>query len=158
MTNHSQGSASRLQLMQIIAMALPGGAFAFGAVAAFLVSSGFERSGTSPVISLIGLGGALISFVLHLAVPRKVAPVAPASSPTLDDLYGVYLTRLIIGLGLLEGAVFLNLIAYLLEQNWWSLAVAGGLLFWMLAMFPTRTRVEQWIESQLMFTDARRES
>jgi hypothetical protein len=38
----------------------------------------------------------------------------------------------------------------MIEHNWWSLAIAGGVVAIMAVQFPTRTRVEQWIETQRM--------
>jgi hypothetical protein len=152
MPEQFQAAPSRLRVMQIIAGALCAGALTFGLVAVIVVANGFERSETNPIVSLVGLGGAAFNWVLHFVIPPKVARVSPNDSqPNLETLYGVYLTRMIIGLALLEGAIFFNVVAYIIEQNWWSLAVASGLLFWMLIKFPTHTRVEHWIETQLAF-------
>ena len=103
----------------------------------------------SPLISLIGGGFAVVAFVLHLVVPALVAKQQIRTSGE-DGLHGVFQSKTIVGLALLEGAAFLNIVALIVEHNWWSLAIAGGLVFWMLAMFPTRTRVTQWIETQQM--------
>lgn len=50
-------------------------------------------------------------------------------------------------LALLEGAAFINLVAVMAEHRW-SLAIAGGLVFWMLARFPTRWMIENWLQPQ----------
>jgi hypothetical protein len=60
---------------------------------------------------------------------------------------------MIVGLALLEGMAFFNIIACIIEHNWWSLAIAGCLALWMLMVFPSRNRVEQWIETQRMNSD-----
>jgi hypothetical protein len=67
-----------------------------------------------------------------------------------SDWWSVYRGRQIVGRAMLEGAGFFNTIAFIVDQNWWSLAIVGLLVFWMLMTFPTRTRVEQWIETQRM--------
>ena len=69
-----------------------------------------------------------------------------------DDmaLYGVYRTKLILGLAMLEGMAFFNIVACIMEHNWWSLALAGCLIVWMLMAFPSQGRVERWIETQRM--------
>jgi hypothetical protein len=54
-------------------------------------------------------------------------------------------------LGLLEGSAFLNVIADILQRNWWSLGIAGGLVLWMLRRFPTRRHLDRWLD------DARRQ-
>jgi hypothetical protein len=55
---------------------------------------------------------------------------------------------MIIKLALLESAAFFNVIATVVEHNWWSLGLAGLLVGWMLTNFPTRSRVERWIAEQ----------
>jgi hypothetical protein len=108
---------------------------------------------TGTTLSLIAAVFAMAMLAAHVVVPSLVA--RPAKPQRAEDdgagLCGIYQTRMIIGLALLEGAAFFNLVACLVEHNWWSLVIAGCLVVWMLALFPTRTRVEQWIENQRAF-------
>ena len=53
----------------------------------------------------------------------------PRSDEAFLAFAPVYQTELIIKLALLEGAAFMNGVAYLVEVQWWSLAVMGTLLF-----------------------------
>ncbi len=78
----------------------------------------------------------------------QAVPKAGVAEPTPQAAFGLYQTRLIVGLGLLEGAAFFNLIAYLLEGHWWSYLVVAALLTWMLASFPTRDRLRRWIDDR----------
>jgi hypothetical protein len=137
--------------MQIIAAALPGGVLMFGLIVVVLGAATQPPAGTT--LSLIAAVFAMAMLAAHVVVPTLVGrPTEPRR--TEDDgaaLCGVYQIRMIIGLALLEGAAFFNLVACLVEHNWWSLAIAGCLVVWMLALFPTRTRVEQWIENQRAF-------
>lgn len=61
---------------------------------------------------------------------------------------GVYQTRLITKLALLEGAAFINIVALQAEQSWWSLGTAGFVVILMIAGFPTRSKIEFWTQSQ----------
>lgn len=137
-----------IKMMQIIAASLVVGVVAFALIAVFVVGA-LDEPPESMLISAIAAGFAAVVFVLHLVIPPLVIS-QQARAARGEQLYGVYLTKMILGLALLEGAAFFNIVAALIEHNWWSLAIAGGLAFWMLALFPTRTRVDHWIETQQM--------
>lgn len=134
--------------MQIVAAALVMGVVIFAGVA--VATGALNEESDEMFLSLFGVGFALLMYVMHLIVPGIVARSAAAQlSENADDLAwcGVLQTKSIIGLAMLEGAAFLNIVACMVEHNWWSLAVAGTLAVLMLIQFPTRTRVEQWIET-----------
>ena len=138
---------------QIITGAMVSGVVTFGAIVVFALGALTEP----PSGFIIGGAGAVfagVAFVLHLVIPSLIA-AQQSRDADKERLYGVYLQKTIIGLAVLEGAAFFNLIACIIEHNWWSLAVAGGLVFWMLAMFPTRTRIEHWAETQQMTLGSR---
>jgi hypothetical protein len=75
------------------------------------------------------------------AIPHNNEPTVPAS-------LRLFQTRMIVGLALLEGAAFFNLVAFMTEGHWWTLIVVAVLLVWMLASFPTHGRLKQWIEDR----------
>lgn len=68
--------------------------------------------------------------------------------PQWNDLFGVYQTTLIIKAALLEGAIFLLLVAHMVERSGWTLALGGAFLLILLMHMPTRLRVDHWIEEQ----------
>jgi len=140
-----------IRTMQIIAGALVSGVVFLGLVAVFAVGA-LNEPPSGQLISVMAAAMALFAFGTHLVVPRIVARQAVANVDPNDvtALCGVYQTQLIIGLAILEGMAFFNVITCIIEHNWWSLAVAGALVLWMLLAFPTRTRVAQWIETQRM--------
>jgi hypothetical protein len=78
----------------------------------------------------------------------KPPPDAPTGSSDVGLLAGVYQTRLIIAAAIIEGAAFMNLVAYLLEGHVWTLA-AAVVLFILLMQFPTTGRVENWVSDEL---------
>lgn len=141
----------RLLVMKVITVGLLGGVVAFAVTAAIIVwGFGREPFQEGQLISLIAAGFAVMMFVAHLVIPGVIAQSSRASAdaPNREALYGVYQIKLIVALALLEGAAFFNLVALIIEHHWWSLAIAGGLLLCMLSLYPTRTRVEHWVESQ----------
>lgn len=121
-----------------------------------------------PVMALIAAGFAVLATVARaIVVPlviatqrRKIARAmqlpatehegaADANEVIEKQLYMVWqINKLILEAAILEGAAFFNLVAYIEERQWWSLAVAGSLLASMAASFPTRRRGEDWIRIQ----------
>lgn len=73
-----------------------------------------------------------------LTLPEQVA--------RRDLLYLAFFRSTLVAAALAEGAVLLNLVAWLLAREWWSLAAAGVALSAMLTVLPTRGRVERWID------------
>jgi hypothetical protein len=61
----------------------------------------------------------------------------------------IFMSRLIVGLGLLEGAAMLNLVAYMTESQVLSLVAVGILLLVMIASVPTKSKLEAWIRNQM---------
>lgn len=140
-----------VRVTQIITGALVMGVVLMAGIV--LVGLGALRGAPDGVlISGLGAAFALVSFVVHLFLPSMVARQQAATADG-SQLYAVYQQKTILGLAILEGAAFFNLVALMIEHNWWSLAIAGGLVFWMLAMWPTRTRVDQWVETQQMLNN-----
>lgn len=132
-------------ICKIIASALIGGVLAFAAVA-IVIRRGQPAEGT--LISFIGAGGAAAMVVARQVVLGLMSTASAKAGTSHAGAIGLYVTRLIIGYAVLEGAAFFNLIAYLLEGNWWSLAIAAALVALMLAAYPTRARIRQWVEDR----------
>jgi len=133
--------------MQIIAAALPLGVIVFALVAVVGIGA-LAQPPSGNIVSLVGVTFAAGAFVAHLVLPNLIAPRAATAQQHLPDElkpYGVYQLRMILKLALLEGAAFLNVVAAMIEHNWWSLGIAGLLVGWMLTTFPTQGRVERWI-------------
>jgi hypothetical protein len=137
-----------VRVAQIITGALVMGVVLFAVVALLFVGA-LDDSADGVILSGMGAAFAVVAFVMHLVIPAQIARQQTRTTEE-SQLYGVYVTKTIIGLALLEGAAFFNLVALIVEHNWWSLAIVGGLVFWMLAMWPTRTRVDHWVETQQM--------
>lgn len=141
---------ARVLTLRIITLALVSGVMMFGLLAVFMLDClNPEIAAASTMLSNIGGLFAILAFVLHLLVPNLVARQMLANKPVnLNSLLEAYQTKTIVALAILEGAAFLNIVACVQEHQWWSLAVAGGLVFWMLARFPNRGMIERWIEPQ----------
>lgn len=137
-----------LTVCKIIAGALVFGVVAFAAVVIAL------RLGESPanaaLVSYIAAGFAAVAVVARQVILGVLGGRTGTSQHGggTAGVLALYQTRMIVGLALLEGAAFFNLVAYMLEGHWWTLAVVAALLAWMLAAFPTRTRLRRWVEDR----------
>ena len=142
--------------------AAAGGPGAQGAVAA---------ESPLPIITYVAIAFGAASLPMSFVVPGLVtkqqrrafasagttASTSPAPPPgkrsdaakaPLSGLPAAFLTELVIGAAMNEGAAFLALVAYLIEKNPIALALAGVLIAGVIARFPTAGRVERWIEQQ----------
>lgn len=150
----------QLRVMQIIAFALMMGAMSFFGVVLVVTQGdvfGMQQPG---LITIIAAGFAFIMIVNHFVIPPIIANAQLkrlAGGGTSDaekeqrvaSLASVYQVHLIVGLALLEGAAFFNLIALMIGKSAASIAVVVVLLSLMLLKFPTRTKVTWWIQEKL---------
>ena len=132
-----------LRTMQIIATALVLGPAVFAAV----VLATFQgASDALEFLGKIGLGFAAVTIVMSVIVPGMIGKLKETSST--QQFLGVYQTRLITRLALLEGAAFINIFALQMEQSWWSLGTAGFVVILLIAGFPTQSKIEFWMQAQ----------
>lgn len=160
-----QQLAATVRTAQIIVGALVMGVITFGVVVVSGIAGGPGGQGNLLTLLAVGLGAA--DLVLCLLVPnllvaaqrRKLAAGnggSPAGADPATDagqLALLYQTKLIIGAAMLEGGCFLGLVAYMLERQLPSLAMAGVLLLALIAHLPTFGRVQAWIDDQLRRLD-----
>jgi len=151
----------RLLTMQIIAAALMIGVISFLGVVLFLVyaqqGGQGQMAGDLPIVSLVAIAMFVINTPLALFLPNQIAKSALKQMSTsggkeadIADLLNVRQTTMIIGLALLEGTAFCACIGFLLDADTGSLVVVGLCLLLMLALFPTRNRVRNWLDKQMM--------
>lgn len=149
----NENLALRVRTMQIIAAGLVIGVVFFAIIVVAI--GGLNQPPVGNTLAMMGAGIAGLMFVAHLVVPGIVAKSAAGQSQGKIDTEqwaGIYQMKLIIGMAMLEGAAFINLVACMTEHNWWSMAVVGGLVLFMLIQFPNRSRVEQWMETQQLIS------
>jgi len=163
--------AAMLMTMRIIVGSMLAGTLTFAAVAVFVGMSAQRekiqdaaapaagpRAGGQdplPVVSLIMALLAAAAIPASFAVPGAAAQQAlrtmnRQSSIGLDDaaFWRAYQTQLIVACGLLEGPAFANLIAFMVEQQWWSLGIAGFCAALIALRLPSAEGVEEWVRMQ----------
>jgi hypothetical protein len=144
----------RVRTMQVIAGALITGVLLFAAITVIL--GAWNQPEQEGVIKYVGIGLILAETIPFVIVPQIITPDRLAQTfenqsrrlNPVDLLLQTYQTRMIVRFALVEGAAFLNLIAFMTEHAKWSLAIAGGLVLVMLVIFPTRTKVAHWLEAE----------
>ena len=99
----------------------------------------------------------LVQFFVRIPVPTNRLKELAASEnfdPRSDEVFAAlapqYQVELIIKLAILEMPAFYNGIVYMQEKIWWNLAAMGLSAVLMLAMFPTHSRLESWIERKTL--------
>lgn len=162
----SDGSESRVLVfkkrmitLQIIHLALLLGVAVFGVVVLVLPAS--DRAPGNLMFSYVAVasaaGSLVMSGVVSAMMARGLVQQKLSATPVgkkrrlgefLVPLCEVYTTRNIVRMAILEGAAFFCLVAYQIEHQWWTVAVAAVLWLWMLVSFPTLGRVEQWCREQ----------
>ena len=137
------------RISQIIAGALIMGVLTFACVA-FFVAKG--EPAQSPMLALVGAGMAAMAVVVRFIVPTIIVNGAKARLKEVADadlmiqLAGIYQTKMIVGMAVLEGAAFFNLVAYISEKQFWSYGVVAFLVGVMAISFPSQGQFESWAE------------
>ena len=143
------GPESVGRISQIIAGALIMGVVIFACVAFFIAKG---EPAKSPVIALMGAGMAVMMIVVRFIMPTVIVNGAKArlkeaaDADRMTQLAGLYQTKMIVGMAVLEGAAFFNLIAYITERQLWSYGVVAFLLGVMAISFPSQGQFESWAE------------
>lgn len=158
-----------LRAMRIIVFALCMGVMSFGAVVVFLRMDG-EKQPVEVMMAWVGLMFGATVLVARQVVRTAMASGArkaiiqgrpevmtiPGPKTEADRLLRVYQARLIVSGALPEGAAFFNLICYMIEGQWWSLAFAGACLAMVASSFPSKDGIETWIRQQQELIDLER--
>jgi hypothetical protein len=168
----------RLRVIQIIVGALIAGVLVF---TGFVLVRGPDNqapipNGQAPILSYAAFGVFAAALLIWAIVPnglagREVAKIATGTwtAPTgqtispdafgtdLAKLFAVLQTKTIIAGALLEGPAFMADGAYMIERQLPTLGVVACAVLLMLITFPTRKRVQQWLEKQQKYIDESRQ-
>ncbi len=152
---------------QVIVCALAMGLLTFSGFAIF---KRMDQQPEDGIFLIIGVVFAAMAIVMRFVVPplivsaqrKQIAGMLPdvsrepfaedqqqADSEAFRQLYGLFQLKTIIAAAILEGAGFMNLIAYMNEGQMTSLIVAFVVMALVLMLFPTRSGVENWIEGEI---------
>ena len=146
--------------MQIIAASLIAGVLIFLGVVVGKNDGEVLGIQSPTFLTILAAGFGFIGIANHFIIPRirlaaQLKQVVSNGIAKLDAtvksdrILGVYLIQLILGLAMLEGAAFVNLIALMIERHIVSLGVTLLLLGFMVFRFPTRRKVLWWVQDKL---------
>ena len=137
----------QLLILRIITFALMFGVAVFTGVVIWQGALSLPPQGS--VLTSAGIVGAAIALGAQFFIP--VLFQTPRQADAGDEQFlQLFLTRHIVSIAIPEGAAFLNATALQTEHNWWSLLIVGVLLLAILIRWPTRTRLEQFLETARM--------
>lgn len=166
---HDSSTASpenTLRAMQLLTVVLTAGPITFGVAAVFLALG--QEPQIEPYWAYAGLVGMAAGIFAWLIVPGTVARAGRQRLRNLEGtpqeveqqrrsaLYQLYLTRQLVGLGLLEAAALMTITFFMLSVQLWLLALSSLPIALMAASFPWRERVELWVQEQSYLLDMNR--
>lgn len=167
MSELDENLQARLRIMQMIAGAMIAGVAIFLGIVLFMVhvqkkDEGLARPGGLPVISWVAVALLAVNAPLAFFLPssriqsalRRLAasagrpgqPSPPQKAADVSALLTIKQTSMITALAMLEGVAFLGCIAYLLEAQPFALGVVVLALLLMLSIFPTGSRLGDWLQ------------
>jgi len=167
--------------MQIIAAMLIGGLFAGTTAVVLIDRSQFlqasePESQALPTASLVAVAAFPVVLVISIVLPKlaTTAGLKQVANGTWNKSYGhdalstdtqtgkllaIRQTAGILSSAVLEFVGFFGCVGYLIEGQWWALAVPVSAAAMMFVQFPTASRVRDWLETQqLRLQEIRRQS
>ncbi|QDT29734.1 hypothetical protein [Gimesia panareensis] len=135
-------------------------------VVVFAVIAGVKGQDQQPqedmLLTMVGMGMAAFMFVVSLIVPNIVAnqqfraalqrgryETDEEKQQAMNDLESVFMTKFLIGMALLEGGAFINLVFYLVEGKILAYIPVAILVAFMIASKPSQAKLEAWIRNQM---------
>lgn len=146
---HGDSIRATANILTIVLLALVVGQLIFAGVVIFAFDA-WNKPATGVLMAGLGVAFAVQMFAMAVFVPAFVQKSGvKRANGDVDQLLGMFRTKTILGGAFVEGGGFLNLVAFMLEHNKWSLApFAAGVIF-LLALIPSQARISHWIEETL---------
>ena len=153
--------AMRVRTLQIIVGALVAGLLIIIAIMAFIASGqrpnngGPQAAPSTPLITYVSYLFAVMLIPMSVVIPSQIVAsarkglVKKTPSDDVDALTNLYQTKTIISGAMREGVGHFAAITYMIEHQVMSLGLALACVVAEAALFPTRERVDRWIEDQL---------
>lgn len=140
-----------VRVLQIVTAAILAGPLLF---LGFIFTQPAPPPVDTPSQSYIGAAAGAFVILMTMLIRLRPRPASvpqdfrndnfdPAADPVFTALLPVYQVEHIIKIALLEGVAFLNIIAFKMERQSWTLGVAGLLLALIVVRFPTVAGLQQ---------------
>ena len=154
-------SEQRARAMNIIWFAMILGVVVFAIVASVIGLQQEPKDGM-PLMTYVGMGMAAFMLGVSLIVPNIIAnqqfqaamqrgqfETEEDKKQFMTDLEQVYMTKFLIGMALIEGGAFLNLVFLLVEGQVLAYIPVAVLVLCMIAGKPSQAKLEAWIRYQM---------
>lgn len=152
-----KAAAVATRVMQIIILALVGGVAFFLAFAVFNHNpQGGNELGV--YVALFAIGGVAAAMVIPVLAMAQARRAIAERKPSANNPYGAneagqllaaLQTQKIIRAALLEGPAFFSAFVYMQGGPEYTLYITIGLALAILALFPFRRSIEDWLEREL---------
>ncbi|MBD3674756.1 MAG: hypothetical protein HUJ26_14645 [Planctomycetaceae bacterium] len=156
----NQQQPASMQTCQIIATALMMGVAMFAGIALFMTSGGeaevVDQAANEEfpimlvVLSVMGVSFLGARYVVLRVQDRQLGKLLDeVDSDDVDsqNLIGLFQTRMIISLAMLEGIAFFSLVLFIVEADWMMFLIAMIMLAWMGVNFPTNNKFHAWVNA-----------
>jgi len=149
-----QARDHNLPTLKIVIASLIGAVIIFMVMAVLLFPFGKgDVPGGKPVlVSYVALAVSLLALLVIrplvlTAMTRSASGIAEADEAESESHLSQWFHRYTITEhAMLEAMAFLNLTAYIIERQIWSLLVTTPIILWMVYRFPNRDRANRWFE------------
>lgn len=146
---HGDQIRGQVRILTIVLLALVVGQVMFAVVVLFAMNA-WNQPSSGIMMGGIGALFAVQMFALAVFVPsmaQKAGLKKADGSP--ESIISIFMPKTIIAAALLEGSGFLNLVAFLLEHNKWSLIPVGLGIVFILSMIPSEMKIANWADEIL---------
>lgn len=143
---HGDQIRGQVRILTIVLVALVMGQVIFAGVVLFAMNA-WNQPSSGIMMGGIGALFAVQMFAMAVFVPamaQKAGLKKADGSP--ESIISIFLPKTIIAAALLEGSGFLNLVAFLLEHNKWSLIPVGLGIVFTLSMIPSEMKIANWAD------------
>ncbi len=159
--DHAERLAPRVRVLQMVIGALTMGVVTFLAIAVAIREGGVADFKPAPdpsgirylllgIAGMMLLAGLVVPGIVVSARRRQMAgQTESARAEEMDQLFGLFQVKTVVGAALTEGAAFLAIITYLLYGEVAALIAAGVFAALLLLLVPTWSRIERWLEDQM---------
>jgi len=135
----SADALRHLKMGRVVSLAMISGVLIFAGIL-FVVQQG-KLVDELGLLSIVGLGGGVVSVIVSWVVPPLIAPTFP-----VESVAHAWFLQTVMSMAILEFAALSNLTSVMMEHCQYSLAVAGVLAVVMMLRFPTASRLRSWLQ------------
>jgi len=156
-SDYERSLTTAVRTSTLIALGMISGVIGFLGIAVVLTGGDFSTE--FGVLSIVAAAAAFFLCGVHFLIPSVITRSQMArlvaegwkdrtDPEKIQRLCQVWQMQLIVGIAVLEGAAFFNIVALIVEKSFLSVAAIAVLLPLMLAKIPNRLKAEWWVQER----------